>query len=279
MLCRTGLVWKSIVDNQLLTFRLIGVNNQNFIMEDEQTGTWWQQVTGKAIQGPLAGKRLEQMFFEQVTWELWSRENPHSTVLESRPEFVESYWRETEDEETRTDEFMDFPVEADPEDEVELGELIFALRLPDGREKAYPMRLLREQSPVLDRFAGRDILIVVGEDDRSVRAFDRVVDGKTLEFYQLLSVAKDVSPEVEIATTAEDETDTTEKPREPIVLVDAETKSEWDFTGLATSGELAGTRLWQLQVYADYWFDWKRFNPEGLVFAAGDIGTRDASGL
>jgi len=264
VLCRTGLVWKSIVDNQLLTFRLIGVNNQNFIMEDEQTGTWWQQVTGKAIQGPLAGKRLEPMFFEQVTWELWSRENPDGTVLESRPEFVEMYWPETEREETRTegvaidgDEYMDFPVEADPDDGLELGELIFALRLPDGREKAYPMRLLREQSPVLDRFGGRDILIVVGEDDRSVRAFDRVVDGRTLEFYQLL---------IEAEPATEDET-----PRVPIVLFYAGTNSEWDFSGLATSGVLAGTRLEPLQVYTDYWFDWKAFNPEGLVFAAGTI--------
>ena len=23
-----------------------GINNQNFIMRDEQTGSWWQQVTG-----------------------------------------------------------------------------------------------------------------------------------------------------------------------------------------------------------------------------------------
>jgi len=240
-------VWKSIIDDQLLTFRLIGVNNQNFIMEDEQTGSWWQQVTGQAIQGPLAGMRLEPMFFEQVTWALWSRENPDSTVLESRPEFVESYWPELERDENRDGELiMPFPVEADPEDTLELGELIFALRLPDGREKAYPMRLLREQSPVSDRFAGRDILIVVGEDDRSVRAFDREVDGRTLEFYQLLDAAAGV-------------------------LVDAETKTEWDFSGFAYTGDLAGTQLEQLQVYADYWFDWKTFHPEGTLFAAGEI--------
>ena len=74
----------------------MGVNNQNFIMEDEQTGTWWQQVTGEAITGPLAGKRLEPMFFEQVTWELWAGEHPGTTVLESRPEFAERYWSEIE---------------------------------------------------------------------------------------------------------------------------------------------------------------------------------------
>ena len=41
-----------------LTFRLAGINNQNFVMRDEQTGTWWQQVSGLAIQGPLKGRRL-----------------------------------------------------------------------------------------------------------------------------------------------------------------------------------------------------------------------------
>ena len=244
MLCRTGLVWKSTLDGQVLTFRLIGVNNQNFIMEDEQTGTWWQQVTGKAIHGELMGKHLEPMFFDQVTWEVWSRENPGSSVLESRPEFADRYWEELERDENRDGEFiMPFPVEADPNDKLELGEIVQALRLANGREKAYPMRLLRDQNPVSDRFAGTDVLVVVGEDDRSVRAFDRAVDGRTLEFYRLVDTN---------------------------VLVDAETKSEWDFSGLAVSGELAGTRLHQLQIYADYWFDWKKFNPDSQVFAAGE---------
>ena len=27
-------------------------------MRDEQTGSWWQQVSGEAIQGPLKGRRL-----------------------------------------------------------------------------------------------------------------------------------------------------------------------------------------------------------------------------
>ena len=34
------------VDGRRLHFHLAGINNQNFIMQDEETGTWWQQVTG-----------------------------------------------------------------------------------------------------------------------------------------------------------------------------------------------------------------------------------------
>jgi len=74
-------VWRAEVNGQRLTFRLIGVNNQNFIMEDEQTGTWWQQVTGEAIQGPLKGERLEPMPFDIVSFEIWSAENPEGRIM------------------------------------------------------------------------------------------------------------------------------------------------------------------------------------------------------
>ena len=45
-------MWKRTLDGRVLTFRLAGINNQNFIMRDEQTGSYWQQVSGKAISGP-----------------------------------------------------------------------------------------------------------------------------------------------------------------------------------------------------------------------------------
>jgi len=44
-------VWQSVVNGQTLKFHLAGINNQNFIMRDEQTGSWWQQISGEAIQG------------------------------------------------------------------------------------------------------------------------------------------------------------------------------------------------------------------------------------
>ena len=54
-------MWKSIVDGQELTFYLVGINNQNFIMADHQTGTWWQQVTGEAIRGSLTWSEHPQI--------------------------------------------------------------------------------------------------------------------------------------------------------------------------------------------------------------------------
>ena len=46
------------MDGLRLTFHLAGINNQNFLMRDEETGTYWQQISGRAIAGPLQGKQL-----------------------------------------------------------------------------------------------------------------------------------------------------------------------------------------------------------------------------
>ena len=84
-------MWSSIVDGQRLTFRLMGVNNQNFVMEDLQTGTWWQQVTGEALLGPLAGRRLRMLRFDEVALSIWTAEHPDTLVLEPAPGYEQSY--------------------------------------------------------------------------------------------------------------------------------------------------------------------------------------------
>jgi hypothetical protein len=68
---------------------------------------------------------------------------------------------------------------------------------------------------------GVPIFIVVGDDKKSVRAYERVIDNRKLEFF--------VKP------------DTSQ-------LIDAETGSEWDFTGRATEGALSGQQLKKVPV-------------------------------
>ena len=72
-------MWESSVNGRKLNFHLAGINNQNFIMRDEQTGTWWQQVTGEAIQGALAGRRLGEVastFTELATGAAFLKQYP-----------------------------------------------------------------------------------------------------------------------------------------------------------------------------------------------------------
>ena len=50
-------------------------------MRDEETGSWWQQVTGEAIQGPLAGQHLSPVDYDELTFSTWKRESPQGRVL------------------------------------------------------------------------------------------------------------------------------------------------------------------------------------------------------
>ena len=58
----------------VLTLHLAGINNQNFLMRDEQTGSFWQQITGRAISGPLAGTSLRLVPSDELTFALWKSE-------------------------------------------------------------------------------------------------------------------------------------------------------------------------------------------------------------
>ena len=50
-------------------------------MADEETGTEWSHLLGKAMRGPLQGTELEPLPSTMTTWEAWKREHPKTTVL------------------------------------------------------------------------------------------------------------------------------------------------------------------------------------------------------
>lgn len=74
-LCRSGLVFRAGSHE----FSVVGVFRRNLIMEDAATGTLWQQATGEAIAGPLAGRRLELVSGFQMPWSQ-ARELPGITL-------------------------------------------------------------------------------------------------------------------------------------------------------------------------------------------------------
>ena len=225
------------MDGRRLRFHLAGINNQNFLMADEETGSWWQQVTGEAIQGPLKGRRLDLVFHDEIAFADWKREHPGGRVL--RPDRVPG---RLESESWEAD-VARLPVTVALAKGDSLGprELVAGVRLGDAA-RAYPFAALRQQNPVQDAVGGVPVVLVVGEDNRSVRAFERRVDGRELQLFLKPASA-------------------------PPVLVDAETGSAWSFAGEAVSGPLAGKKLPKVYVLKDYWFDWKAYNPRTTVYA------------
>ncbi len=226
-------MWESELEGQKLTFHLAGINNQNFIMRDEETGTWWQQVSGEALQGALKGRSLNGVFTDEITFAVWKREYPSGRVL--RPdEHVSQQYEAANWEEQYEKLRVVVPVEAN--DKLKPRALIAGI-VVNGKAIAYPLEALQQQRLIINTIDATPIFIALGEDNKSVRAFERNVDGRALEFF-----AKDNQ------------------------FVDAETGSTWDFSGKAISGALAGKQLRKISVLKDYWFDWKLYHPDTSVY-------------
>lgn len=239
-------MWATTVDGRKLSFHLAGINNQNFIMRDDETGSWWQQVTGEAILGPLKGRRLEPVFHDELTFATWKREQPQGRVL--RPDeavaragrYAPANWEE------RT---AKAPVATSLTDATMPPRTLVAGVTVGRASKAYPLTAIEQQSPIMDTVGGVPVMIVLGEDKKSVRVYERTVDGRKLEFFRKPEAA-------------------------PLRLIDGEGGSEWDFTGRALMGPLAGRQLQRIYVLNDYWFDWKSYHPDTEVYKLGERQAR-----
>ncbi len=204
-------------------------------MRDEQTGTWWQQVSGKAILGPLKGARLKPVSYDEVSFGLWKKEAPASRVLQPKQgiEYDPPNWEEEINKLPVVLHTMDWPPR----------KLVIGIVL-GGNSKAYPFSVLQKHSLLIDQIGSVPILILLADDRKSVRVFDRRVNEHTLEFFVTTST--------------------------PSKLLDSETGSEWSFSGTAVNGPMHGQQLKQIVYLKDFWFDWKNYHPRTLRYNLGD---------
>jgi hypothetical protein len=222
-----------------LTFHLAGINNQNFLLRDEETGTYWQQISGLAISGPLKGRQLKLVLSDELNFATWKSEQPQGAVLNDLPEYASGYARKDWDVRMkRVPTVIDFPEHGMKARDLMLGIRAF------GASRAFLFDQIVQEKLVKDRVGAEPVLLVVGPDGQSVRVFrDRIpgVEGAP-DFYRLSG----------------------NKPG--ALLMDAPTGSEWNFHGCATSGKAKGICLDQVAAIKDYWFDWRNYNPETTIY-------------
>ena len=78
----TPLAYRRTVAGRSLTFRLLeGVGAQTVLVDDE-TGTKWAAITGRAVDGPLEGENLERAHSHLSFWFAWKDWNPDTEVYE-----------------------------------------------------------------------------------------------------------------------------------------------------------------------------------------------------
>jgi len=232
-------VWKRTVNGRVLHFYLAGINNQNFLMRDKETGTWWQQITGKAIYGPLQGGALDLVLSDELTFGEWRSESPSGRVLAPVAKFTKDYDSNWEPEVAKLPVVISFPGT-----ELKSRDVVIGLTI-DGATRAYPWETFAKQSPVVDRVKGQLVLLVLGPDGKSFRVFLSRIDGRDAEFFQQADAGSD---------------------GKQWSLVDASTASQWNFQGCATSGAAQGKCLDRVPALKDYWFDWRNYHPDTTVY-------------
>ena len=82
-LCNAAIVFKRAVEGREVTFGTTGrLRNSDLVMYDRWTESWWQQFTGQAIVGELAGTELERIPARIESFAKFKERHPSGKVLE-----------------------------------------------------------------------------------------------------------------------------------------------------------------------------------------------------
>ncbi|MEO1065492.1 MAG: DUF3179 domain-containing (seleno)protein [Actinomycetota bacterium] len=167
-LCGSGVVFDRQLDGRELTFGNTSALYENdMVMFDRQTSSYWWQVVGEAIVGEQTGARLEVLASSTVTWSAFVDAHPDGTVLSRNLGFGRDYSRDPfvgyadRVDEGRTP----FPTSESAFEDGRLspGTLVLAVRPGDGRVVAVPTTVGPAVVPI-----GGDDHVIVGEDGSAV---------------------------------------------------------------------------------------------------------------
>ena len=141
-------------------------------MRDKETGTWWQQITGKAISGPLKGAALELVLSDELTFGEWKAEVSDGKVLAPVPKYVKEYDPKWEPEVAKYPVPISFPGTA-----LKSRDVVVGLEM-DGPGRAYPWETLAEENRRLLTMQGTPLLVAIGPDENRSACSSAALTGR-----------------------------------------------------------------------------------------------------
>ncbi len=226
--CRTGRVYSPFVNGKKASFRLVGMDHFNAMFEDEATGSWWQQATGKVIAGPLKGTALTELTSKQLTLAAWLREYPNSQVMQPDPLFKKDY----NDLAGYDKGTIRGGLEKRDSASWKRKSWVIGVTL-NNASKAYDWNQLVRTKVINDLIEGLPVVLALENDTSSFHMYDRLVDGVILNF----------------------------KRGNDDVVIDENTHSTWSMDGVCVAGTMKGERLKPVQSYQEFWHSWSTFHP------------------
>ena len=250
-LCNSAVAFKRRFGARVLDFGTTGrLRHSDLVMWDRQTESWWQQLTGEAIIGELAGKRLEAVPASIVSYATFKETYPQGLVL-ARPEG--SYRDYGRNPYTGYDDIDNVPFLYQGEQDPRLPpmERVVAVSLGEA-DKAYPHRVLADKRVVDDTLNGEPIVVLYSNGTASALDASRIAEARDAGATGVFVPQADGRP-LTLAAVGDQ-------------FTDAETGSTWNVLGKAVAGPLAGAQL-EPVVHGDYFaFAWLAFKPDTLIY-------------
>jgi hypothetical protein len=166
--CRTGRVFSPMIDSRRESFRLVGMDHFNAMLEDSTTGSWWRQATGEAVAGPRKGARLTELDSAQATLGTWCALHPGTLVMLPDASVRDGYDTDGRFERGESRGALTGTDKGSWNDKswvvgVELG----------GASRAWDWNRLVAERVINDVVGGRPVVLVLGRDGQSFVAFAR----------------------------------------------------------------------------------------------------------
>jgi hypothetical protein len=173
--CRTGRVFEPLVNNQVETFRLVGMDHFNAMFEDKTTGSWWRQANGEAIVGKLKGQTLPELAITQISLDKWLVLHPNSLVMQPDVKFQEEYDSLSNYESGKRKGKLT------KRDSTAWKEKAWVVGVEvNGSTKAYDWNQLKKQRIINDLIDNQPLVIVLASDDKSFMALRRATSEQKL---------------------------------------------------------------------------------------------------
>lgn len=250
-LCNSALVFDRRMDGDVLMFGVSGLlRNSDLIMYDRTTETLWQQFTGEAIVGTLAGRELSFIPSAIVSFGDFRDAYPMGEVLSRDTGYNRPYGSNPYVGYDSVDQ-SPFLFSGPTDGRLPAMERVVTVALEQG-DVAYPLSILSNAGVINDRPFGVDVAVFHTPGTSSALGSQSIAAGA------------DVGATGVFSPHLGDQMLTFRLNNGKIV--DTETGSGWNVLGQATSGRLSGSQLDPIVHGDHFWFSWAAFKPETLIY-------------
>lgn len=257
-LCNSGMVFNRIVkigdESVKLDFQVSGMlRNSDMIMYDEQTESWWQQLTGESIVGNFTGFSLEIIPSMVLSVEDFFKRFPEGKILSKNTGIRSRYGYNPYVGYDKMDNspYVGFINPQKLNNRLPHMERVVNFSV-NGKHKIYTFTSLAFSKAYHDEFEGHKVVVFYKKGTVSVLDQAKISESKDV------GTAVIFKPEVngEWLTFREKNG----------YFYDKETKSKWDISGLCLEGKHKGEQL-QIAPHGQHLaFAWLSFYPDSEIY-------------